>query len=81
MDKVKTATGKEFDSDYIATIPNPPQAYIRVLNVPLGTVAGVFSNKSETIQLWHGEYYLAGYTNLVAIVPEPGAIKVVLSKE
>lgn len=80
MDKVKTATGKEFDSDYIATIPFPAQAYIRVLNTPLATVAAVFGNPEETKQLWHGEYYLAHYTNLVAIVPEVDAVKVVLAK-
>lgn len=81
MDKIKTASGKEFDSDYLATIPNPPQAYIRVLNTSLAEVATIFSNKSETVRLWHGVFYLAGYTNLIAIVPEVGAVKVVLSKE
>ena len=81
MDKVKTATGKTFDSDYLAVIPAPAQAYIRVLNVPLAEVAAVFGNPTETVQLWHGDYYLAFYTRLVAIVPEPGAVKVVLAKE
>lgn len=80
MDKVKTATGKEFDSDYIATIPIPAQAYIRILNASLATVAAVFGNPQETVQLWHGQYYLAGYTTLVAIVPEMDAVKVVLAK-
>lgn len=81
MEKLKTATGKTFDSDYLATIPYPAQAYIRVLNTPLATVATVFSNPAETVQLLHGEYYLAHYTRLVAIVPEQEAIKVVLAKE
>lgn len=81
METVKTATGKVYQSDYLSVIPMPPQAYIRILNTPLAEVATVFSNPTETIQLWHGNYYLASYTHLVAIVPEPGAVKVVLSKE
>lgn len=81
MEKLKTATGKEYQSDYIAVIPMPQQAYIRILNASLAEVATVFGNPQETIQLWHGGTYLAHYTHLVAIVPEPGAIKVVLSKE
>lgn len=81
MEILKTATGKTFDSDYIAVIPTPAQAYIRILNTSLADVATIFSNPAETIQLWHGNYYLAGYTHLVAIVPEPGAVKVVLAKE
>lgn len=81
MDKVKTATGKTYDSDYLAVIPTPAQAYIRILNASLADVAVVFSNPKETIQLWHGEHYLAYYTHLVAIVPEADAVKVVLAKE
>ena len=81
METLKTATGKEYKSDYIAVIPAPQQAYIRVLNASLAEVATVFSNPQETLQLWHGNNYLAGFTHLVAIVPEPGAVKVVLAKE
>ena len=81
MEILRTATGKTFDSDYIAVIPMPQQAYIRILNTSLAEVATVFSNPAETMQLWHGEHYLAHYTHLVAIVPEVGAIKVVLAKE
>lgn len=81
MDRLKTATGKVFDSDYIATIPNPAQAYIRVCTASLPEVATIFSNPSETMQLWYNDTYLAMYTRLVALVPEAGAIKVVLAKE
>lgn len=80
MEKVKTATGREFDSDYIATIPIPAQAYIRICDTPLATVAAVFGDPKETVQLWHGEIYLAHYTQLVAIIPEVDAVKVVLAK-
>jgi hypothetical protein len=44
-------------------------------------LAEVFGNREETIQLWHGENYLAMYTKLVALVPEGDAVKVVLAKE
>ena len=81
MDVLKTASGKKFDSDYIATIPLPAQAYIRICNATLAEVAAVFGDRNETIQLWHGEVYLAMYTKLVALVPENGAVKVVLAKE
>lgn len=81
MDTVKTAIGKKFESDYLSAIPFPPQIYVRVLNASLVDVAAVFGNAEETRQLWYNEQYFAMYTKLVAIVPEPGAIKVVLAKE
>ena len=81
MEKLKTATGKIYNSDYLATIPSPPQAYMTVIGTSIAEVATVFSDPAETVQLWHGENYLAQYTHLVALVPENGAIKVVLAKE
>ena len=81
MDKIRTATGKEFDSDYLSTIPMPEQAYIRICNKSLAEVAAVFGDRNETIQMWYNDVYLAMYTKLVALVPETGAIKVILSKE
>ena len=80
MDNVKTATGKIFQSDYIATIPHPAHAYFRI-DAPLTTVAEVFSNPEETKELWYEDIHLIGYTRLVAIVPEPGMVKVCLEKE
>lgn len=81
MDKIRTATGKEFDSDYLSTIPMPEQVFIRICNKSLAEVAAVFGDKNETIQMWYGDVYLAMYTKLVALVPEAGAIKVILAKE
>lgn len=81
MDKISTATGKEFDSDYLSTIPMPDQAFFRICNKSLAEVAAVFGDKNETIQLWYGDIYLAMYTKLVALVPENGAVKVILAKE
>ena len=81
MEKLKTATGKEFDCDYFNPFPPVGQINLRVLNAPLVTVATVFSNQKETVQMWCGEQYAAQYTILVAIVPEGNAIRVVLGKE
>lgn len=81
MEKIKTSTGKEFDSDYVAVIPFPAQAYIRVLNSSLASVATVFSNPEEIVLLQVGQTKLENYTHLVALVPEGDAVKVVLAKE
>lgn len=81
MEKLKTATGKEFDCDYFNPFPPVGQVNLRVLNTPLATIATVFSNPNETVQLWCGEQYSAQYTKLVAIVPEGDATRVVLGKE
>jgi len=80
MEILKTATGKEFYSDYIAVIPHPEQAYIRVLDTDITTVASIFSNPDETVQLWHGDHHLTDYTKLVAIIPEASAIKICLAR-
>lgn len=85
MEKLKTATGKEFDCDYFNPFPPVGQINLRVLNAPLPTVAAVFSDPSETVQLFCGDgpgaQYAAQYTRLVAIVPEGNAVRVVLGKE
>jgi len=51
MEKLKTKTGKEFASDYIAVIPYPAQAYIRI-DAPIANVAEVFSDPEETAEMW-----------------------------
>ena len=81
MEKLKTATGKEFDCDYFNPFPPVGQTNLRVLNTSLATVAAVFANPNETVQLWCDRQYAAKYTKLVAIVPEGDAIRVVLGKE
>ena len=81
MEKLKTATGKEFDCDYFNPFPPVGQINIRVLGKPIVYVATVFADPSETVQLWWENAYAAGYTKLVAIVPEGDAIRVVLGKE
>ena len=85
MEKLTTATGKVFDCDYFNPFPPVGQINLRVLAAPLTTVAAVFSNPLETVQLFCGDgpnmLYAAQYTKLIAIVPEGNAIRVVLGKE
>lgn len=81
MEKLKTATGKKFDCDYFVPFPPANRITIRVLNENLATVATVFSNPIETVQLWFNQEYAAYYTQLIALMPEGNAIRVVLGKE
>lgn len=81
MEKVRTATGKEFDCDYFNPYAPASQVNIRVLNASIVTVASVFSNPIETVQLFYGRDYLAHHTKVLAIIPEGNATRVVLGKE
>lgn len=81
MEKLKTATGKEFYCDYFNPAPSVGQTNARVLNTSIAEVAQIFSDPKETVQLWCEGMYAAQYTRLVAIVPEGNAIRVVLEKE
>lgn len=80
-DKVKTATGKEFDCTYFNPFQPLGQVNISIVNSSFMTLASVFSNPTETIQLWYGNQYLAYHTKLIAIVNDGDAIRVVLGKE
>ena len=80
MEKLKTATGKEFDCDYFNPFPQEGQLNIRIVGESLATIATVFADPRETMQLlWEGQY-AAQYTQILAIVPETGAVRVVLRK-
>lgn len=81
MDTLRTASGKKFDCDYLSVIPFPPRAYIRVCNTAITDVAANFSDPAETAVLQYGQSELAGYTRLIGINMEAGAIKVTLTKE
>lgn len=80
-DKLKTATGKFFDCIYFNPFPPLRQVNISIVNVDFMTLASVFSNPKETVQLWYGNQYLAHHTKLVAIIDDGDAIRVVLGKE
>lgn len=81
MEKIKTATGKTFATDYFNPFVPEKQVNIRILNSNLVEVATVFGNPVETVQLFYGKEYLAHHTKVIAIVPEGDAIRVVLGKE
>ena len=81
MEKLITATKKEFECDYFNPFPPAGQVNLRVLNVSLVEVASVFGNPAETVQMWYGDQYLAHHTKVIAIVPEVDAVRVVLGKE
>lgn len=81
MEKLKTATEKQYDCDYFNHFPPAGQVNIRILNSSLVEVAAVFGNPAETVQLWCNGQYLAHHTKIIAIVPEGDAIRVVLGKE
>lgn len=80
MEKLKTATGKEFYCDYFNPLPQEGQLNIRIVGESLATIATVFANPRETMQLWWEGQYAAQYTQILAIVPETGAVRVVLRK-
>lgn len=81
MEKLKTATGKEFDCTYFNPFPPMGQVNISIVNTSFSVLASVFSNPIETVQLWYGDQYLANHTKLLAIVNDGDAIRVVLGKE
>lgn len=81
MEKIKTATGKEFECSSLSTLPTPARAYIRIQNETVATLAAVFSDPNETVWLECGPHKVEGYTKLFAIFPEPEAIRIVLTKE
>lgn len=81
MDKLKTATGKEFDCDYFNPFPQAGQINVRILGENLVRVVTIFSDPRETVQMWFGSQYASSYTNVIAIVPEGNAVRVVLGKE
>ena len=73
MITIKTATGKEFESDYAVTIPNPPIAFIRILGHRLGEIREIFSN--------HSEFPLEGFESfhtMTDVIDENTAIKIIL---
>ena len=80
MEKLKTATGKEFNCDYFNPFPQEGQLNIRIVGESLATIAAVFADPRETVQLWWEGQYEAQYTQILAIVPETGAVRVVLRK-
>lgn len=81
MDKVTTATGKEYDSDYLVTIPKPSMLFVRIIDDDPNAVREVFQNPEETATLTYAGRDYEGYTILDSITDEGDALKVVLKHE
>lgn len=81
MERVRTVSGKEFDCDYFNPCPPTQQLYVRILGSTLVDVAYTFANKAETQMLECVGVLAEGYTRLIAICPEPDAIRVILGRE
>ena len=81
MEKLKTATGRELNCDYFNLFARAGRLYIQVTDESLATIATVFSNPEETVQLWCGGKYVSQYTQLRAIMPVDGGIRITLGKE
>lgn len=81
MEILKTATGREFYCDYFNPFPPAGQVNARIVGSDLVTVATVFGNPRETVQMWCGGAYLANHTRLDAIISDGNAIRVVLGRE
>ncbi len=81
MEKVKTVSGREYACDYFNPCPPVGQTYVRILDATLVEVATIFANKAEIQTLEYAGVLAEGYTRLVALVPEPDAIKVILERE
>lgn len=80
MEKLKTATGKQFLCDYFNPCEPVERLTIRISNASVAEVAAVFSDQNETKTLWCGNDYASQYSTLVSIIPEGDAIRVSLRK-
>lgn len=81
MDDLKTTSGKTYPCDYFNPSETNRQLNLRVVGMSVVSAAEVFSVPEETMALQYGGIYAAGFTRLVAIVPEGNAVRVVLGKE
>lgn len=81
MEQLTTATGKKFDCSYFNAFGPVGQVNISIVNASFVTIASVFSNTAETVQMYYMDQYLAHHTKLIAIVNDGDAIRVVLGKE
>ena len=79
--KIKLATGKELECDYMSHSERHRQATIRILGSSIGETAKIFSDPAETAHMRFENDYAAGFTKLLAIIDEDDAIRVVMGKE
>ena len=81
MTKIKLASGKQLDCDYMGHSQQRRQATIRILNTSMTEIASVFSNPAETAAMWFENDYAAGFTKLLAMIDDGDAVRVVLGKD
>lgn len=79
--KIRLATGRELDCDYLGHSEKRRQATIRILNTSFQDVVKVFADPAETVQMRFENEYASGFTKLLAVIDEDDAIRVVLGKE
>ena len=78
--KLKTATGKEFDTGYFVKSEDPDALYFDIDDVPPKEVNDVFCDPEETSRIeWNNEVF-EGYTRFGNIEPRYGSVRVRLGK-
>lgn len=80
MDKVKTATGKEFDTDYMVEHEPTSSIYLRIVGEEFNAVKTVFSNPEETSELTYVGRTYDGFTRMDRIEQQSDAVKMRLMK-
>lgn len=80
MDMLTTATGKTIQCDYFNLRPEAGRLRIQLAGVDMTSVAAIFSNSQETMQLNFGNEHAVGYTEMVSIMPVGGEIRVLLRR-
>lgn len=80
MEKLITATGKEFACDYFNQFEPTRQLSIQIYNIPFAQAAAIFSDPKETVQLWFENQYASNYTTLLSMSPVGDSIRVMLTR-
>ena len=81
MLKIKLASGRELECDYMDHSERYRQANVRIKNMPIAEIAAIFSNPAETSYFMFETDYAAGFTKLLAMIDDGDAIRVVMGKE
>lgn len=74
MSFIKTATGKEYETDYLASIPSPQMVFFRLPKLSFAEASVVVTNPEEMARIEYSGYYYEGL-NLVALQNEAGVAK------
>ncbi len=80
MDTLEMATGRILAVEYVATIPEPPRAYVLLSDSTLVEAAQIFGDSAETELMIYADHRLEGYTRLIALSPQNEGIRVSLAR-